>query len=581
MEHVRSGTGEVQDEDADLSLCPTDSTTSKFEVVEKMINKKQTIDRKDLSIDRYVTKEELLAIEKELIKKRLPQILKDFSEVSERMNTPRKDQSLRETASHQSTALKEDIEPNSLKQSTLSENKNTDVKNLTKEGAGITLGSPVLDVEEKSDKESNKSTNDKYASSFESASKSDKEDTVHQEVGQTLVDEQTNPKQHTDSPVDKYTSSFESATNSEKEVPEQETSKSQVSPLKTLSHFTEHFSDENATVCSEEDLSPDPSIHQKATKSPTPETKEQISSNDEECKTKPSKTSEDTENLVKPLDAKVQPEDYNYPQMLSTIEEVTSVALSESTSLVTEAPELESSKEEKLTPDVDEIDFEHQSRGELTPDVDEIDFEDDSNLDESPNKVSDVQLASFNNKSIYLSEEEEYLNHETSNISKGNVESSMSSSQQPAPEPPAPQVPLSPFQQQFEHFVVSQTQSLESDHDQKTDDDVVDMMAEDNSLFAFEEGKLSDIDDSLQCPENTDQHFDTGKLTPEVEEIDFEKISPGRSEYHLEVKQDSGKNALKEMCDEITLDVVDSIITDAAAPAALGEIPDFTRQVKS
>ena len=80
------------DEDGNEDLCPTESTTSRFEKAEKMVEAKEREEK--LHIDRYVTKEQLLVIERDLIKKRLPEILKDFNEVSTRVS--RSEGSLRE-----------------------------------------------------------------------------------------------------------------------------------------------------------------------------------------------------------------------------------------------------------------------------------------------------------------------------------------------------------------------------------------------------------------------------------------------------------------------------------------------------
>merc|ERR1712032_547097 len=87
------------------------------------------------------------------------------------------------------------------------------------------------------------------------------------------------PKTSNPSQEEKYTTSFESiSSNLEKDSSDVESSKTQKSRAKTLSHFSEHFSDENATMCSEEDLSPDPSIRQKP-----PEEQDQNGDKEEEA----------------------------------------------------------------------------------------------------------------------------------------------------------------------------------------------------------------------------------------------------------------------------------------------------------
>merc|ERR1719234_3056564 len=62
--------------------------------MEKMVEESHEKERAAPHIQRYVTKEQLLVIERDLIKKRLPQILKDFNEVSARVS--RSEGSIRE-----------------------------------------------------------------------------------------------------------------------------------------------------------------------------------------------------------------------------------------------------------------------------------------------------------------------------------------------------------------------------------------------------------------------------------------------------------------------------------------------------
>ena len=256
--------------------------------------------------------------------------------------------------------------------------------------------------------------------------------------------------------------------------------------------------------------------------------------------------------------------------MLSTIEEVTTVA-SES-SLVTEDPEMEPSKEEKLTPDVDEIGFEQDSRGVLTPEVSKIDFEEVSVEGDRQNASDDRKLSSFGNRSIDKSKPEAYEEDadgldegvlEESLISDGGdqmVDSSISSSRSPvASPPPVPQQPPTPFQQQFENFVESQSISLNEPQavdGQKTDDEIV------PELMILEEGKLTDLDRSEP---NQPDSVET-KLTPEVDEINFEKEVTDVSiamENSPNEQPSTGRDLAQDICDEITLDVVDSIVTEA------------------
>ena len=66
-------------------------------------------------------------------------------------------------------------------------------------------------------------------------------------------------------------------------------------------------------------------------------------------------------------------------------------------------------------------------------------------------------------------------------------------------------------------------------------------------------------------------NLSSGRLTPDVEEINFENPSDGSAEKEnrFEVQslsvsdKISEKEMIKEVCDEITLDVVDSIVTEA------------------
>jgi len=509
VEHVVSSGGDKQEEqteDIDISICPTESTTSRFEEIEKRLKAQDKKAPKEQDIERYVTKEQLLLIERDLIKKRLPLILKDFNEVSARLS--------------KSEASEKEHENELSVSSRLSK---------SKEG------------------ERNGDSNSK---STKSAENEDKTENHMKEIDSSVPDvsKETNKSQD-----EKYTSSFESITsNNDKENSELETYRSQKSVVKTLTHFSENFSDENATLCSEEELSPDPSMEQKL-----PE--------------EPNKPVADLPKIIEK--AKTEEAEYtgnhDYPQMLSTIEEVTTVA-SES-SLVTEDHEMEPSKEDKLTPDVDEIDFEQDSRGALTPEVSNIDFEEVSVEGDCQKASDNIKLSIFGNRSIYKSEPEEDEEDtdgpdegelEPSLISEGGdlmVDSSISSSRSPAASPPVPQQPPTPFQQQFEHFVVSQSISLnepQAEDGQKTDDDVV------SELMILEEGKLSDLDESeLNQPDP-----DEDKLTPEVDEINFEKEVTDVS-FAMENSPDeqgsTGRDLAQDICDEITLDVVDSIVTEA------------------
>ena len=204
---VSSGEELALDEDGNDDLCPTESTTSRFEKAEKMVEAKER--KEKLHIERYVTKEQLLVIERDLIKKRLPEILKDFNEVSARVS--RSEGSLREESKESK-----------------SENSKSKVENLNEK-----------------------------EKSFHGKSK-----TSSTEGSPEIVDK-NEPQTSNPSQEEKYTTSFESiSSNTGKETSEAESVKTQRSPAKTLSHFSEHFSDENATMCSEEELSPDPSLCQ-------------------------------------------------------------------------------------------------------------------------------------------------------------------------------------------------------------------------------------------------------------------------------------------------------------------------------
>merc|ERR1712032_283203 len=94
VEHVFSSGEDPALDDGNDDLCPTESTTSRFEKMEKMVEESHEKEREAQHIQRYVTKEQLLVIERDLIKKRLPQILKDFNEVSARVS--RSEGSIRE-----------------------------------------------------------------------------------------------------------------------------------------------------------------------------------------------------------------------------------------------------------------------------------------------------------------------------------------------------------------------------------------------------------------------------------------------------------------------------------------------------
>ena len=226
VEHVFSS-GEdpgLESEGID-DLCPTESTTSRFEKMEKMVEESQEKERSP-DIQRYVTKEQLLVIERDLIKKRLPQILKDFNEVSARVS--------RSEGSVRKESLKTDSQsekPNISKSQNLDNLKDKEPSPKT---------TPEVSADKEEPKTSNPSQEEKYTTSFESIS-----------------------------------------SNPEKESSDVESSKTQRSQAKTLSHFSEHFSDENATMCSEEELSPDPSIRQKP-----PEEQDQYGDKEESEETK-------------------------------------------------------------------------------------------------------------------------------------------------------------------------------------------------------------------------------------------------------------------------------------------------------
>ena len=295
-----------------------------------------------------------------------------------------------------------------------------------------------------------------------------------------------------------------------------------------------------------------------------------------------------------------------YPQPLSTIDEVTSAAISGPSSLTTDQPELSQdqrddgseTKSEKLTPDVEEIDFEAPSRGELTPEVEEIDFEDISSdhpfQGNLSSKRDDVHLSEFGNRSIYQSDfddvEEEEVEEDSSHISEGattaaagvmdssissdcNVkeavvdenegegieesadvdvevdEAEPSSLRSPArsPDVPQPQPPPSPFQRQFEHFVVSQSFSLEGGEHRGDQEEGEEVNTEDEEVG--EGGRLlSDEEDvpgeagKEAISQALDLNISSGRLTPEVEEINFELSSHRLSEQESEQKEMLKKN---------------------------------------
>ena len=152
-------------------------------------------------IQRYVTKEQLLVIERDLIKKRLPQILKDFNEVSARVS--RSEGSIREES------LKTDSRS---EKSIISQN----MENMKEVSFEKDQGSSAKTTPEVADKEEPKTSN---------------------------------PSQE-----EKYTTSFESISSNDPEKESSDVESSKRSPAKTLSRFSEHFSDENATMCSEGEL---------------------------------------------------------------------------------------------------------------------------------------------------------------------------------------------------------------------------------------------------------------------------------------------------------------------------------------
>merc|ERR1719270_580001 len=189
----------------------------------------------------------------------------------------------------------------------------------------------------------------------------------------------------------------------------------------------------------------------------------------------------------------------------------------------------------------------------------------------------DSSISSDNNmkEAVVVDENEGEGIEESADVDVVVDEAEPSSLQSPArsPDVPQPQPPPSPFQRQFEHFVVSQSFSLEGG-EQRGDQEGEEVNTEDEE--GGEGGRL--LSDEEDVPgeagkEAISQAFDlnisSGRLTPEVEEINFELSSQRLSEQESEQKEKLGNDKatkeekIKDMCDEITLDVVDSIVTDA------------------
>merc|ERR1719507_2639044 len=92
--------------------------------------------------------------------------------------------------------------------------------------------------------------------------------------------------------------------------------------------------------------------------------------------------------------------------------------------------------------------------------------------------------------------------------------------------PPQPQPPPSPFQKQFEHFVVSQSFSIEADQGgEKTEDEE---LGEGRLSEDEEEEKAKDDEASEAFAHNL--NLSSGRLTPDVEEINFENPLDGSAE---------------------------------------------------
>ena len=98
------------------------------------------------------------------------------------------------------------------------------------------------------------------------------------------------------------------------------------------------------------------------------------------------------------------------------------------------------------------------------------------------------------------------------------------------------------------------------------------------------EGRLSEDEDNEKAKDEKaseafahDLNLSSGRLTPDVEEINFENPSEGLAEKDNQFEVQSlslsekmsvkdaalEKEMVKEVCDEITLDVVDSIVSEA------------------
>ena len=127
---------------------------------------------------------------------------------------------------------------------------------------------------------------------------------------------------------EKYSSSFESdISNDDKDNSELHSSKSQKSFIKSLSQHSENFSEENATLDDNYEISPDSSGHHSL---PSIEKLPKAAENIDE---------KQIENVPSP--------DINYPKMLSTIEEVTSVADTEEESIISSQIEISSEIQNK------------------------------------------------------------------------------------------------------------------------------------------------------------------------------------------------------------------------------------------
>ena len=232
----------------DLSV--TDSTTSKFEKLEEML---EQIENKKLPIKKIVTREEYQEIDKELLKKRVAEILSQ--------KLPRKMTNNGELS--------------------LSEGKKISKEEQTHKRLPV---AETLSASPQSDPQNTSQNNNKQLTEVKSAEKTQ----------------------------EKYSSSFESDnSNQEKENSELNSSQSQKSLIKTISPHSENFSEENATLDDHYEISPDSS-----------------------AKYSPQHKEEENVNIPENPRERCPSPDGNYPKMLSTIEEVTSVIATENSSKV-------------------------------------------------------------------------------------------------------------------------------------------------------------------------------------------------------------------------------------------------------